>query len=176
MLPEALERTPEEFRNSLSTDSSRSALTSSNAAGNIRILEVISAIGPVVTENDELVKQLAGIVGLHDHEVRRLLATLERANFLLRRGRLVRVSPDILADHLLFMAAVDDLGRPTGFVDRMVALFRPSLENIVANAAELDWRAEAVDGPSPFCEPCGVTCWSCYQQPPTGSERNSLDS
>jgi len=148
VLPEVLERTPEVFRrvvlNRLLDDP---ALTSSNAAANRRILEVVSAIGPVVTENDELVKQLADIAGLPDHEVRRLLATLERAKFLLRRGRVVRVSPDVLADHLLYIAAVDDLGRPTGFVDRMVAVFGSSLENILANAAELDWRSETVDGP-----------------------------
>ena len=173
MLPEVLERTPEAFRqvvlNRLLDDP---ALTASNAAGNRRILEVISAIGPVVTENDELVKQLADIVGLHDHEVRRLLATLERAKFLLRRGRLVRVSPDILADHLLFMAAVDDLGRPTGFVDRMVALFRPSLENILANAAELDWRAEAVDGPESVLR----TVWrDLLELLPTASNRQRAE-
>jgi hypothetical protein len=101
-----------------------------------------------VTENDEFVKQLAATTALNDDDVRRLLATLERAKFLARRGRLVRVSPDVLADHLLYMAAVDDQGKPTGFVDRMVEVFEPSLENILANAAELDWRSETVDGPN----------------------------
>jgi hypothetical protein len=77
------------------------------------------------------------------HEIRRLVAALERTQFLMRRGRLVRVSPDVLADHLLYRAAVDENGNPTGFVDAMVASFRPSLENILANGAELDWRASA---------------------------------
>jgi hypothetical protein len=60
----------------------------------------------------------------------------------MRRGRLVRVNPDILADHLLYRAAVDENGAPTGFVEEMIKVFGgTSLENILANAAELDWRA-----------------------------------
>ncbi|MEQ1871805.1 MAG: DUF4062 domain-containing protein, partial [Vicinamibacterales bacterium] len=149
VLPEALERTPEAFRRVvLDRLLHDPALTASHAAAHRRILEVLSAIGPTVTENDEFVKQLAGTTKLNDDDVRRLLATLERAQFLVRRGRLVRVSPDVLADHLLYMAAVDDSGQPTGFVDRMVAQFRPQLENILANAAELDWRSETADGPT----------------------------
>ena len=145
--PEALEQTPEAFRrvvfDRLLDDP---VLTAANADANRRILEVVSAIGPVITENDQLLRQLADLANLHDHEVRRLLAVLECSGFLSRRGRLVRVSPDVLADHLLYIAAVDDLGKPTGFVDRIVKMFPPSLENILANAAELDWRSETVDG------------------------------
>ena len=147
--PEVLARTPEAFRRVvLDRLLDDPALTAANADANRRILEVVSAIGPVITENDQLVRQLADVTNLHDHEVRRLLAGLERAGFLSRRGRLVRVSPDVLADHLLYIAAVDDRGSPTGFVDHVVELFPTSLENILANAAELDWRSEAVDGPN----------------------------
>ncbi len=41
------------------------------------------------------------------------------------------------------MSVYERLGRPTGFVDAMVKSFRPSMENILANAAELDWRSTA---------------------------------
>ena len=147
--PEALERTPEAFRRVvLDRLLDDPALTAANAAANRRILQVVSAVGPVITEDDQLVRQLADVANLDDHDVRRHLATLERTGFLSRRGRLVRVSPDVLADHLLYNAAVDDLGKPTGFVDRVVALFPSSLENILANAAELDWRSGTVGGPN----------------------------
>ena len=143
--PEVLERTPEAFRRVvLDRLLDDPALTAENR----RILEVVSAIGPIITEDDQLLTQLADVVQLHKHEVRRFLAILEQAAFLSRRGRFVRVSPDVLADHLLYIAAVDDLGKPTGFVDHIVSLFPSSLENILANAAELDWRSETVDGPN----------------------------
>ena len=149
VLPEVLERTPEAFRRVvLERLLDDPALTSESAAANRCILEVVSAIGPVIPEQDQLVRQLADVAKLHDHEVRRRLAILERVGFLSRRGRLVRVSPDVLADHLLYIAAVDELGRPTGFVDHIAALFPPSLENILANAAELDWRSETVGAPN----------------------------
>ena len=143
--PEVLERTPEAFRRVvLDRLLDDPALTPANR----RILELVSAIGPVITEDDYLLTQLAEVANLHKHEVRRFLASLEHSGFLSRRGRLVRVSPDVLADHLLYIAAVNDLGKPTGFVDHIVSLFPSSLENILANAAELDWRSETVGGPN----------------------------
>jgi hypothetical protein len=167
--PEMLERTPEVFRRVvLDRLLDDPALTSSDATARRQILEVISAIGPVATEDDELRAQLAAMVTKPDHEVRRLLATLERTQFLMRRGRLVRVSPDVLADHLLYRAAVDETGRSTGFVDTMVTSFPPSLENILANAAELDWRSTAIAGH----ESVLTTVWrDMFQLLPTMSNR-----
>ena len=142
VVPEVLARTPEVFRRLvLDRLLDDPVLTTSNATAPRQILEVIAAIGPVVPENDELLEELAKIVNLRIHEVRRLFATLERTQLLMRRGRLVRVNPDVLADHLLYEAAVDENGKPTGFVDAMVTSFRASMENILANAAELDWRS-----------------------------------
>lgn len=143
--PDVLERTPEAFRaivlDRLLDDP---GLRTQDASSSRRILEVLAAVGPVSTETDEFISVLAKITGAAEHDVRRMLASLERAAFLVRRGRLVRVSPDVLADHLLYQSAVDENGRPTGFVESMVASFSPALlENILANAAELDWRAAA---------------------------------
>ena len=59
-------------------------------------------------------KELSKRVNLPVHEVSRLIAILEQNQFLMRRGRLVRVNPDVLADHLLYRAAVDENGTPTG--------------------------------------------------------------
>ena len=144
VVPEVLARTPEVFRRLvLDRLLDDPGLTASDATARRRILEVIAAIGPIVTENDELLEELSKILNLPVHEVSRLIAILERNQFLMRRGRLVRVNPDVLADHLLYRAAVDEKGTPTGFVDAMVNSFRASMENILANAAELDWRSTA---------------------------------
>jgi hypothetical protein len=143
--PEMLERTPELFR-SLVLDRllDDPGLGTADAATRRRLLEVVAAVGPVVAESEELLTTLSSVVDSPKHEMRRLLAALERSSFLVRHGRLVRVSPDVLADHLLYRAAVDETGHPTGFVEEMVSTFSPTLlENILANAAELDWRAPA---------------------------------
>lgn len=143
--PEILERTPEVFR-SLVLDRllDDPGLKQGDAQARRRILEVISAIGPVAAEGDGFVSKISAIAGVPNHELRRLLAALERAGFLLRRGQVVRVSPDVLSDHLLYRAAVDENGKPTGFIEAMIKDFAPDLlENILGNAAELDWRAAA---------------------------------
>jgi hypothetical protein len=143
--PEVLERTPEVFR-SIVLDRllDDPGLANAGAEARRKVLQIIAAVGPVITESDEFIRTLSSIVNSPQYEARQILASLERARFLVRRGRLVRVSPDVLADHLLYRAAVDDLGRPTGYVEEMLRAFSPDLlGNIVANAAELDWRASA---------------------------------
>jgi hypothetical protein len=70
------------------------------------------------------------------------------------------------------MAAVDDTGKPTGFVDEMVTLFRPSLENILANAAELDWRSATTDGAGPVL---GAVWRDLLHLLPTASNRQRAE-
>jgi len=105
-----------------------------------KVLEVVACVGPAILGDDKFVANLSDFVDLAEHELRLLLAKLEVAGFLMRRGRLARVSPDVLGDHLLSRAAVDENGRPTRFVEKMIEIFPALLENILANAAELDWR------------------------------------
>jgi hypothetical protein len=140
--PEVLGGSPEEFRVAvLDRLLDDPGLQGEDARSRRVVLEVISAIGPVSTESAEVVSGIAKYANLPEHELRRLLALLETTGFLMRRGRLVRVNPDVLADHLLYRAAVDANGAPTRFVEAIIEHFRPtSLENILANAAELDWR------------------------------------
>lgn len=140
--PDTLDRTPAQFRATvLDRLLDDPGLTLENAAVRRRTLEVLSAIGPALSEGDELLKPLSAMLSQEEHETRRLLASLERQGFLLRRGRLIRVTPDVLADHLLYRASVDGNGRATGFVERALAVFGPAyFENLLSNAAELDWR------------------------------------
>jgi len=145
VLPDVLERTPEVFRRLvLDRLLDDPALDKDDAETRRDVLQVIAAIGPVSTEHEELITSLSKRARIAKHKVKGLLSTLEGAGFLRRRGRLVRISPDVLGDHLLYQAAVDHNGKPTGFVEEMVELFSQAyLEQILANAAELDWRATA---------------------------------
>lgn len=145
--PEVLERTPDEFRtivlDRLMGDPS---LQGPNQLP-VRLLEVLAGIGPVNSESDPLVETIATFLNMQPFDVRRELSHLEKAGFVARRGRLVRVTPDVLADHLLHRSSLDLQGRPTGFVEALISAFSPDyLENILANAAELDWRAAVTPG------------------------------
>jgi hypothetical protein len=142
VLPEVLGQTEEGFR-SVVLDHllDDPGLNEENANVRRKVLEVIACVGPAVAGNDEFVSKLSDFVEMAEHELRLLLAELENAGFLMRRGRLVRVTPDVLGDHLLYRAAVEKNGKPTRFVEKMIETFPALLENILFNAAELDWRA-----------------------------------
>ncbi len=145
--PEVL-GTPEEFQR-IVLDRMLDDPVFAGAEGRLRrdVLDVIATIGPVSMEDRTVPESIAEFVGSQSHEVRTAMGELARAGFLMRRGRLGRVTPDVLADHLLFCKAVSPDGQPTGFVDSIFETFASGyLGNTVSNAAELDWRIAALGG------------------------------
>jgi hypothetical protein len=172
--PEVLQQTEDRFR-SLALDHllDDPSLSGENAKAAKTVLETIACIGPVQAGSQDWETKLAVRAGLEEYELRRLIATLELAGYLTRRGRIVRVSPDVLGDHLLYQAAVDQNGTPTRFIERMLDTFPPAfLENILANAAELDWRATASNQSEPVL---GNTWAGLLGRMPTATNRHRAD-
>lgn len=140
--PDLLARSPEEFRRTVLDHLLRDPVF--EEPGTRSLLELVAAIGPVHAEDQELRTRIAEFMSISTDQVVHGLGRLERGGFLQRRGRLVRVMPDVLADHLLYQRAVSAVGSATGYVDRVFERFSDRfLENILGNAAELDWRATA---------------------------------
>jgi hypothetical protein len=109
-----------------------------------RLLGVLAGIGPVAIGAGDLRSRLASLLEAEESAVAVACDTLEEQGVLFRRGRLVRITPDILSDHVLFSAAVTRRGESTGFIDELVRGFGGShLRNILRNAAELEWRSRA---------------------------------
>lgn len=109
-----------------------------------KLLDLLATIGPVTANDPSLTDRMAGFLAIPSHDLNRMMADLEAAGFVQRRGRLLRVAPDVLADHLLYRAAVSKTGTATGYVDEVLQSFSSGLlANILANSAELDWRAAA---------------------------------
>ena len=116
------------------------------AGGRLRrdVLDILTAIGPVSVEDPKIAAAISAFLEARSHDVAQVIGELEQHGLLLRRGRLVRVTPDVLADHLLFLKAIAPNGQPTGFIDNVFQAFGEThLSNILANAAELDWRSAA---------------------------------
>jgi hypothetical protein len=110
-----------------------------NAARSLGTL--IAALQPLNAEDDGLLSAVAAEVDVPVSQVRRWLGELEAAGLLLARGRLRRLTPDVLADELLLEACVDRAGRPTGYADELWERYAGSAaENLLVNLAELDWR------------------------------------
>ena len=152
--PDLLDHTPEQFRTQvLDRLLLDPALDERSAQTRKKILESLAAIGPVNTEDMPTRQLWAKLLELAPSKLVCELAHLEYAGFIQRRARLVRVTPDVLSDHLLYRAAVDRNGKPTGYVDEVLAHFGVTfLGNVLANAAELDWRAVATDRHDPVLD------------------------
>ncbi|MDM8005743.1 MAG: hypothetical protein QUV05_06275 [Phycisphaerae bacterium] len=145
--PEILDRTPEEFRR-VALDHLLDDHFFAEARGALRrdVLDILTAIGPVSVEDPKSAAAIGAFLQARSHDVAQMIGELERHGLLLRRGRLVRATPDVLADHLLFLKAIGPNGQPTGFIDNVFQAFGEThLSNILANAAELDWRSAAMD-------------------------------
>jgi len=107
-----------------------------------RLLALLAAIGPVHPGREPFVfKMLAEHLGTPQSSIVAAIAALRNEyGLLVERGSRLRVSPDVLGDHLLTEAALAD-GRATGFIDEVFARFgQPYLSNILSNASELEWR------------------------------------
>jgi hypothetical protein len=102
---------------------------------------LVAALQPVNAEDDDLLAIVGKELDVPISQVRRWLGELEAAELLLARGRLRRLTPDVLADELLLEACVDAAGRPTGYADELWARYASSASgNLLINLSELDWR------------------------------------
>jgi len=114
-----------------------------------RCLTLLAAVQPVSVESLTMEK-LAQDLTLDVPALRLLLGGLEDAGLVLSRGRLRRIVPDVLADHILHQDCIDRQGRPTGRAEQLLNRYSPTaLASVLHNLSELDWRiaqtSEAVD-------------------------------
>jgi hypothetical protein len=109
-----------------------------------QLLVLLAALNPVDTSNETLLGLVADELGVALSQVRRWLGDIEDAGLLLRRGALRRLTPDILADEVLYEACLDQQGGSTG---RAIELWQRYGEHaqtqLLANLGELDWRTTA---------------------------------
>ena len=127
----------------------------------LETLRVTAAAGPLNTESAGTVEAAATVAGLGIVAFRRTLGALEAAGVLVRRGRQVRVSPDVLADHILAEAALLPGGGSTGYAEHVFeALSTLSGPTVLRNLAELDWRQRRSDSPTDLL----ATTWASIER------------
>jgi hypothetical protein len=105
------------------------------------LLVLLAALGPLNVEDDSLMELVAEELVVTVSKLRRWLGDFQEAGLLLELGARRRLTPDILADEVLFDACVDPQGRPTG---RAVELWRrysrTSAKELLVNLGAIDWR------------------------------------
>jgi hypothetical protein len=123
-------------------DEYKKALSKGEKVDNL--LQYLAALGPVMPADAELIKNLGKVLDLKESETIRKIEELEAKGLLVRRGRLVRIAPDLLSDHILYRACVSIYDVPTNFVNEVYSEFpKAYIANLLANVAEIEWRVKA---------------------------------
>ncbi|HWE93758.1 MAG TPA: hypothetical protein VG269_07255 [Tepidisphaeraceae bacterium] len=109
-----------------------------------RLLPLLAALQPLRPEDPDVGAAVATFVGANVTEVLRTIGKFEESGVLFRRGGVVRIVPDVLADHLLQRACVTNSGAITGYADQVFRAFRDDIGGaVLRNLSELDWRVRA---------------------------------
>lgn len=111
------------------------------------VLKLLAAAAPVNVEHEELLGVMAGWLEISVPTLRDVISALQAAGLVIARGRLRRIVPDVLADHILHRACIDQQGAPNGFADELLMKLAPvAFEQLLGNLAELDWRVAQTAG------------------------------
>jgi Domain of unknown function (DUF4062) len=111
------------------------------------LLAVISALGPVRAGDPRIRQTAAEFLKMEPWELVERLGVLEQSGLLLRRGGLVEITPDVLADHLLQSACVSASGEDTGLSMGLFQKFAALAgSDLFRNLGELQWRIDQTKG------------------------------
>ncbi|MGD0651652.1 MAG: hypothetical protein ABSA97_11035 [Verrucomicrobiia bacterium] len=132
------------------------------------ILQMLALLAPVQPTADfkERVARLLGSPWTGDR-VSKVLDALNDAGLLLVTGAGVRVTPDLLSDHLAYKACYDRQGKASGFAARLIEEFSPEqFPVMLQHLTEAEWRAvQEHDSTDSVVEPL----WQWFSQRFQGS-------
>jgi hypothetical protein len=107
------------------------------------LLTLVSAIGPIRAADPQFRQSATEFLEFQPWDLVERLGVLEQGGLLWRRGGLLEVTPDVLADHLLQSKCVsagdEDTGLAKGLFDKFAGL---SGANLFRNLGELQWRID----------------------------------
>lgn len=106
------------------------------------LLELVALCQPVIAHDEAFQNLAQGLLGQRTDRALRGLRVLEEAGVLVRRGRQLRVVPDLLGDFLVADSCVDPAtGSSTRFAEAVFAKAEGALaQNVIMSVARLDWR------------------------------------
>jgi hypothetical protein len=107
------------------------------------LLRLIAVLAPVRVDT-EFLKRAAALLGAgtQPNHVSDILSALDNAGLILTTGAGIRVSPDLLSDHLAYTACYDKSGRNTAFAERVMQHFpTDQFPRFLQHVAEAEWRA-----------------------------------
>ena len=105
------------------------------------ILSLISALSPIQPQTETFQECASKFLNIDKVKLIDAVGVLESSGVLFRRGYSLRITPDVLSDHILYTACLTPQGQPTGYAQKVFnALGHTSPEKVLFNLSELDWR------------------------------------
>lgn len=105
------------------------------------LLRLLAGVSPFRTNNDVLIQAAADFLDISSIQLTETLGILEEAGVLIRRGYTLRITPDVLADHILHKACLTEAGEPTRYAESLFEHFASICPaQVLSNLSELDWR------------------------------------
>jgi hypothetical protein len=112
----------------------------------IDILSLISALSPIKPYAETFQEHASKFLNIERVKLIDVIGILESTGILLRRGYSLRITPDVLSDHILHSACVTRPGEPTGYAQKVFdAFWNIFPEKVLFNLSELDWRITRED-------------------------------
>ena len=110
------------------------------------LLNLLAAIMPFGSLEGTIGEAAADFLKTDQPTLIQAIDHLETVGVLYRRGSSVRITPDVLADHILHNACLTAEGRHTGFIRAVFVRFgNLCLAQLLRNLGELDWRINRTD-------------------------------
>ena len=104
-------------------------------------LVAIATVQPARLEEPDFLDALTGLSGLAPHELMQTIDVLEDLGVVLRRGRSVRVVPDLLGEALLERALVSRSGADNKFADHVAqTVHGNALANAIRSVSMIDFH------------------------------------
>ena len=111
-----------------------------------KILSIISILSPI-RRDKELTQKVSEYLKVPKYELNGALDILERCRVLHRVGSKLRITPDVLSDHILHKSCVTLDGNSNEYSLEIFDNFGDIyFENILNNLSELDWRVTRQKG------------------------------
>jgi hypothetical protein len=110
------------------------------------LLKLIAILSPLQLQEEAHIEAVSTFLKVEPRAMFRALDELEQSGALIRRGSSLRITPDVLSDHILHQACIASRGEITGYALLIFDTFRHLFsKSILRNLAELDWRIQRTD-------------------------------
>ncbi len=118
----------------------------SDQASAKKLLRLLALVQPFSLDDAAIAKLSLTIEEIDEVDTHRLTRLYVDAGILIKQGRRTRISPDLLADHILDETCINVNGSSTGYAERVFdAAPTYLIENILVNLGKLDWIRSSGD-------------------------------